>query len=177
MTTAAETRLVQSEHEECKIRSEGSQRAEDVLKVDQTDITVFNSFTRDPTDSSVQILSSASKDSELPNAGEADPERRRRIGKAGIKKEPREDCGGTSDRKSEKSQFATWSPNIPLDTRDCSIVRKCGVTDMVQLYITLVTDRAIPVGFPAEFLTLEHSLKLSSRRSINIAASHSECRG
>ena len=36
LTTAAETSLVQSEHEECKIRSEGSQRAEDIPRVDQT---------------------------------------------------------------------------------------------------------------------------------------------
>ena len=70
-----------------------------------------------------------------------------------------------------KSQIAAWSPNIPLDTRDCSVVRKCGVTDMVRLYITLVMDRAIPAGFLADFLLLEHSLKLSSRRSMNQATS------
>ena len=42
---------------------------------------------------------------------------------------------------------------------------------MVRLYITLVMDRAIPAGFLAEFLLLEHSLKLSSRRSLNQATS------
>ena len=139
--------------------------------MDQTDSTVFDSIARSSADPLVPIPSSVSKDSELPNTGEADPKRRRRIGKVGIKKEPREDCGGTSDRKSVKSQIAAWSPNIPLDTRDCSVVQKCGVTDMVRLYITLVMDRAIPAGFLAEFLLLEHSLKLSSRRSMNQATS------
>ena len=80
----------------------------------------------------------------------------------------------TSDLKIAKFQIPTWCQNTPLDTRDFSVVRKCGVTDMVLLYITLVSDRAIPAGFLAEFLTLEHSLKLSSRRSINIAASLSD---
>ena len=146
-------------------------RAEDRLKVDQTDPTVFDSNARGSADPLVPIPSFVSKDSELPNTGEADPKRRRRIGKVGIKKEPREDCGGTSDRKSVKSQIAAWSPNIPLDTRDCSVVQKCGVTDMVRLYITLVMDRAISAGFLADFLSLEHSLKLSSRRSMNQATS------
>ena len=168
LTTAAETSMVQSEQEKCKIRSEGSQRAEDIPRVDQTDISVLNSVTRDSTDSSV------SKDSELPNAGEADPKRRRRIGIAGIKKEPKEDSESKSDLKIAKFQIPAWCQNTPLDTRDFSVVRECGVTDMVLLYITLVSDRAIPAGFLAEFLTLEHSLKLSSRRSINIAASLSD---
>ena len=152
LITAAETSLVQSERDEWTIRSEGLQRAEDTLRVDQTDITVFDSITRGSTYSLVQIPSSVSKDSELPNAGETDPKRRRRIGKVGIKKEPKEDCESESDRKIAKSQIPTWCQNTPLDTRDCSIVREYGVTDMVLLYITLVTDKAIPAGFLAEFL-------------------------
>ena len=146
-------------------------------KMDQTDPTVFDSIARGSAVPLVPIPSSVSKDSELPNTVEADPKRRRRIGKVGTKKEPREDCGGTSDRKSEKSQVATRSPNYLLDTRDCSIVRKCGVTDMVLLYITLVTDRAIPAGFLAEFLSLEHSLRLSSRRFMNQATSLTDACG
>ena len=169
--TAAETSLVQSERDECMIRSEGPQKAKDRVKVDQRDPTLFDSNARGSADPLVPIPSSVSKDSELPNTGEADPKRRRRIGKVGTKKEPRKDCGGTSDRKSVKSQIAAWSSNIPLDTRDCSVVQKCGVTDMVRLYITFVMDRAIPAGFLAEFLLLEHSLKLSSRRSMNQATS------
>ena len=110
--TAAGTSLVQSERDESTIRSEGPQRAEDRVKVDQTDPTVFDSNARGSADPLVPIPSSVSKDSELPNTGEADPKRRRRIGKVGIKKEPREDCGGTSDRKSVKSQIAAWSPKI-----------------------------------------------------------------
>ena len=82
---------------ELTIRSEGSQRAEDILKVDQTDPdgipfcgTILLQIL------SYQIPSSVSKDSELPTAGEANPKRRRRIGKAGIKKESREDSEGAS---------------------------------------------------------------------------------
>ena len=67
------------------------------------------------------------------------------------------------------SQIAAWSPNIPLDTRDSFVVQKCGVTDMVNLYITLLMDKVIPAGFLPEFLLLEHSLKVSSRRSMNQA--------
>ena len=147
LTTAAETSLVQSERDEWTIRSEGLQRAEDTLRVDQTDTTVFDSTTQGSTDSLVQIHSSVSKDSELPNFGETDPKRRRRIGKVGIKKEPKEDCESNSHQKIAKFQIPTWCQNTPLDTRDCSIVRKYGVTDMVLLYITLVTDKAIPAGF------------------------------
>ena len=154
LTTAAETNLVQSEQEGCT-----------------TVITGFNSLSRDPTDSSGQILSSSSKDSELPNAGEAGP---KRSGKAGIKKEPKEDSESKSDLNIAKFHIPSWCQNTPLDTRDFSVVRKCGVTDMVLLYITLVSDRAIPVGFLAEFLTLEQSLNLSSKRAINIAASLSD---
>ena len=40
--------------------------------------------------------------------------------------------------------------------------------------MTLVTDKAIPAGFLAEFLTLEHSLKMSSRRSMNLAVGLSD---
>ena len=65
--TAAETSLVQSER---TIRSEGPQRAEDRLKVDQTDPTVFDSNARGSADPLVPIPSSVSKDSELPNTGE-----------------------------------------------------------------------------------------------------------
>ena len=174
MSTAANARLLQKERHELTIRSEGSQRAEDILKVDQTDPTLFDSITRSSADPLVPIHSSVSKDSELPNAGEADPKRRRRIGKVGIKKETREDGEGAAEQKNVKSQIASWSQNIPLDIRDCSIVRKCGVTDMVLLYITLVSDRAIPAGFLAEFLSLEYSLKLSSRRSMNLAVGLSD---
>ena len=142
--------------------------------MDQTDTTVFDSITRGASVPLVPIPSSVSKDSELPNTVEADPKRRRRIGKVGIKKEPKEDCESKSDRKIAKSQIPTWCQNTPLDTRDCSIVRKCGVTDMVLLYITLVTDKAIPAGFLAEFPTLEHSLKMSSRRSMNLAVGPSD---
>ena len=74
--TAAETRLVQSERDECTIRSEGSQKAEDIPRMEQTVITGFDSISRDPTEPSGQVLSSSSKDSELPNAVEADPKRR-----------------------------------------------------------------------------------------------------
>ena len=168
--TAAEKSLVQSERDGLTIRSEGLQRAEDMSNMDQTYPTVFDSIARGSAVPLVSIPSSVSKDSELPNTVEADPKRRRRIGKVGIKKEPREDCGVISDRKNEKSQVATRSPNFPLDTRDCSIIRRCGVTDMVVLYITLVSDGAIPAGFLAEFLTLEQALNLSSKRAINIAA-------
>ena len=45
---------------------------------------------------------------------------------------------------------------------------------MVLLYITLVSDGAIPAGFLAEFLTLEQPLNLSSKRAINIAANRSD---
>ena len=174
LSTAAETNLVQSEQEWCTIRSEGSQRAEDIPRMKQTVITGINPISRGSTDSSGQILSSFSKDSELPNAGEADPKRRRRIGKAGIKKEPKEDSESKSDLNIVKSHIPSWCQNIPLDTRDFSVVCKCGVTDMVLLYITLVSDRAVPGGFLAEFLTLEQSLNLSSKRAINIAASLSD---
>ena len=94
--TAAEKSLVQSERDECKIRSEGPQKAEYRAKVVQTDPSVFGSNARGSADPLVPISSSVSKDSELPNIGEAGPKRRRRIGKVGVKKEPREDCGGTS---------------------------------------------------------------------------------
>ena len=97
------------------------------------------------------------------------PKRRRRIGKAGVKKEPKEDSGSIA-----KFHVPSWCQNTPLDTRDFSVARKYGVTDMVLLYITLVSDRAIPAGFLAEFLTLEQSLSLSSKRAINIAANLSD---
>ena len=84
----ANARLVQNEHDGLMIRSEGSRKAEDNLRVDQADPT--------PADPLIPNLSSVSKDSELPTAGEADPKRRRRIGKAGIKKEARGDSEGAS---------------------------------------------------------------------------------
>ena len=162
------------------IRSERSQKAEDILRVDQAEPT--------PADPLIPNLSSVSKDSELPTAGEADPKRRRRIGKAGIKKEARGDSEGASidvfgsrstnlspaDQKNVEFQNATWFQSTPLDIQDCSIVRKCGINDMVLLYITLVSDRAIPAGFLAEFLSLEHPLKLSSKRSMNLAVGISD---
>ena len=172
--TAAETSLVQSERDEGTIRSEGSQKAEDIPRMEQTVITGFDSISRDPIDPSGQVLSSSSKDSELPNAVEADPKRRRKIGKAGIKKEPKEDSESKSDLNIAKFHIPSWCQNTPLDARDFSVVRKCGVTDMVLLYITLVSDRAIPAGFLTEFLTLEQSLNVSSKRAINIAASLSD---
>ena len=167
--TVAETNLVKSERDGCMIRSEGPQRAEDNPRVVQTTITAHESTSRDSTGSAGQILSSSSKDAELPNAGETDPKRRRRIGKAGAKKETKEDSGSIT-----KFQVPSWCQNTPLDSRDFSVVWKCGVTDMVLLFITLVSDGAIPAGFLAEFLTLEQALNLSSKRAINIAANRSD---
>ena len=169
LNTTAIARLVQKERDGLMIRSEGSQGSKDVLKVDRTDPKVFDSVAHAPADPLEPILSSVPKGSELPSSGEADPKVRRRIGKVGIKKEPREDGEGASievfgsrstnlgppEQKNMKSQNADWFQSTQLDTRDCYIVRKCGVTDMVLLYITLVSDRAIPAGFLAEFLSLE----------------------
>ena len=62
---SAETSLVKSERDGCTIRSEGPQRAEDILRVDQTDTIVFDAITRGSTGSLVQFPSSVSKDSEL----------------------------------------------------------------------------------------------------------------
>ena len=45
------------------------------------------------------------------------------------------------------SQFVEGPPNIPLDSRDCIVVQKRGLTDMVILYITLLMDKVIPAGF------------------------------
>ena len=167
--TAAERSLVQSERDGCTIRSEGPQKAEYRAKVEQTDSRISDSNARGSADQLVRISSSVSKDS-----GETDPKRRRRIGKFGVKKEPREDCGGTSDLKNVESQIAAWSPNIPLDSRDSFVVQKCGVTDMVNLYVTLLMDKVIPAGFLPEFVLLEHSLKVSSRRFMNQATSRSD---
>ena len=91
-----------------------------------------------------------------------------------MKKEPREDCGGTSVPKNVESQFVEGPPNIPLDSRDCIVVQKCGLTDMVNLYVTLLMDKVIPAGFLADFLSLEYSLKASSRRFMNQAASRTD---
>ena len=177
LNTAANSRLVQNEHDGLMIRSEGSQRAKDILRVDQADPTVLLSVAHTPPDPLIPNLSSVSKDSELP-AGEADRKRRRRIGKVGIKKESREDSESASidvfgsrstnlsppDQKNVEFKNTTWFQSTPLDIQDCSIVRKCGINDMVLLYITLVSDRAIPAGFLAEY-----PLKLSSKRSMNLA--------
>ena len=84
--TAAERSLVQSERDECKIRSEGPQKAEYRAKVEQTDPRISDSNARGSADPLVRISSSVSKDSELPNIGEADPKRRRRIGKVGVRR-------------------------------------------------------------------------------------------
>ena len=165
--TVAETNLVKSERDGCTIRSEGPQRAED--RVEQTTITALDSTSRDSTGSAGQILTLSPKDSELPNAGETDPKRRRRIGKAGAKKETKEDSASIT-----KFQVPSWCQNIPLDSSDFYVAREYGVTDMVLLYITLVSDGAIPAGFLAEFLTLEQALNLSSKRAINIAANRSD---
>ena len=78
------------------------------------------------------------------------------------------------DQKNVEFQNTTWFQSTPLDIQDCSIVRKCGINDMVLLYITLVSDRASPAGFLAEFLSLEYPLKLSSKRSANLAAGLSD---
>ena len=137
--------------------------------MEQTVTTGLDLISRDSTGSAGQILSSSSKDTELPNAGETDPKRRRRIGKAGVKKETKDDSGSIA-----KFLVPSWCLNTPLDTRDLSVVRKYGVTDMVLLYITLVSDRAIPAGFLAEFLTLEQPLNLSSKRAINMAVNLSD---
>ena len=59
-------------------------------------------------------------------------------------------------------------------SRDVYLAGEYGVTDMVLLYNTLVSDGAIPAGFLAEFVTLEQALKLSSKRAINIAANRSD---
>ena len=83
MNTVAETNLVKSERDGCTIRSEELQRAEDIPRVEQTTITGLDSTSRYSTGLACQILSSSPKDAELPNAGETDPKRRRRIGKAG----------------------------------------------------------------------------------------------
>ena len=91
-----------------------------------------------------------------------------------LKKEPRDNCGGTSVPKNVETQLVEGPPNIPLDSRDCIVVQKCGLTDMVNLYITLLMDKVIPAGFLAEFLLLEHPLKASSRRFMNQAASRSD---
>ena len=88
LNIAANARLVQNEHDGLMIKSEGSQKAEDILRVNQAEPT--------PADPLIPNLSSVSKNSELPSAGEADPKRRRRIGKAGIKKESRGYSEGAS---------------------------------------------------------------------------------
>ena len=103
LNTTAIARLVHKERDGLTVRSEGSQELKDILKVDQTEPTVFDSVTRSSADPLVPIPSSVSKDSEIPNAGEADPKRRRRIGKVGIKKETREDSEGAADQKNVKS--------------------------------------------------------------------------
>ena len=104
LNTAANPRLVQNEHDGLMIMSEGSQRAKEILRVDgstagkwvETDPAVFLSMAPTPADPLIPNFSSVPKDSELPTAGEADPKRRRRIGKAGIKKEARGDSEGAS---------------------------------------------------------------------------------
>ena len=116
MNTAANARLVQNERHELTIRSEGSQRSEDILKVDQTDPTVFDSIARSSADPLVPIPSSVPKDWELPTSGEADPKRRRRIGKAGIKKEPREDGEGASNEL-----FGSVTKFVPTGTEECEV--------------------------------------------------------
>ena len=165
----AEGSFVQSERDECMIRSEVPQKAEDRVKVDQRDPRTSGSKASGSADQLVQSSSSVSKDS-----AETDPKRRRRVGKLGVRKEPRDNCGGTSVPKNVETQFVEGPPNIPLDSRDCIVVQKCGLTDMVNLYITLLMDKVIPAGFLAEFLLLEHSLKASSRRFMNQAASRSD---
>ena len=64
--TAAEKSLVQSERDECKIRSEGPQKAEHRAKVVQTDPSVFDSNARGSAGPLVPISSSVSKDSGAP---------------------------------------------------------------------------------------------------------------
>ena len=85
------------------------------------------------------------------------------------KKETKEDSGSVTT-----SRVPSWCQNTPLDSRDVYVAGEYGVTDMVLLYITLVSDGAIPPGFLAEFVTLEQALKLSSKRAINIAANRSD---
>ena len=89
--------------------------------------------------------------------------------KAGPKKETKEDSGSVTT-----SQVPSWCQNTPLDSRDVYVAGEYGVTDMVLLYITLVSDGAILPGFLAEFVTLEQALKLSSKRALNIAANRSD---
>ena len=50
LNTAANARLVQNEHDGLMIRSEGSQRAKDILRVDRTDPAVFLSMAHTPAD-------------------------------------------------------------------------------------------------------------------------------
>ena len=154
LNTVAETNLVKSERDGCTIRSEELQRAEDIPRVEQTSITGLDSTSRYSTGLASQVLSSSPKDAELSNAGETDPKRRRRIGKAGPKKETKEDSGSVTTIR-----VPSWCQNTPLDSRDVYDAGEYGVTDMVLLYITLVSDGAIPPGFLAEFVTLEQALK------------------
>ena len=57
-TAAANARLVQNERHGLMIRSEGSQRSKDILKVDQTDPTAFDSIAPTSADPLVPIHSS-----------------------------------------------------------------------------------------------------------------------
>ena len=185
LNIAANARLVQNERHGLTIRSEGSQRAEDILKVDQTDPTVFDSIAPTsavplvPIPSSpilpLQKTGSSQLQGRLILRGDEELEKlvSRRNRERMVKAHPtsclalgRQICAHQSKRM--------WSPRSAGYSRLLHCTKVWRYRHGSIVHYTGLGQRAIPAGFLAEFQTLEYSLKLSSRRSMNLAVGFSD---